>query len=66
MIGAERWRKALQAALRPGYSRPCTIRGKLAILHCCGSAAEIMGDIVEIGLDVLEMRAAGGRRHESL
>jgi uroporphyrinogen decarboxylase len=23
-------------------------------MHCCGSVADIMGDIVEIGLDVLE------------
>jgi len=23
-------------------------------MHCCGSAADIMGDLVEIGLDVLE------------
>ncbi|MBU0609345.1 MAG: uroporphyrinogen decarboxylase family protein, partial [Armatimonadetes bacterium] len=29
-------------------------QGKLAIMHCCGSCADIMGDVVEIGLDVLE------------
>ena len=40
---------------------------KLAIMHCCGSAADIMGDIVEIGLDVLESvqpEAAGMNPYE--
>ena len=53
MVGPERWRK---------FYKPCYARifqairdqGKRSIMHCCGSVADIMGDIVEIGLDVLE------------
>ena len=53
MIGPERWRRFY----KPRYARIFAAvheQGKLAIMHCCGSAADIMGDIVEIGLDVLE------------
>ncbi|MBM4082110.1 MAG: hypothetical protein FJ278_20560, partial [Planctomycetes bacterium] len=53
MIGPERWRRFF----KPRYARifeAIHAQGKLAIMHCCGSAADIMGDIVEIGLDVLE------------
>ncbi len=53
LIGAERWRKFF----KPRYARifdAIHAQGKLAVMHCCGSAAEIMPDIVEIGLDVLE------------
>jgi len=53
MIGPERWRKFF----KPRYARifaAVHAQGKLAIMHCCGSAADIMPDIVEIGLDVLE------------
>jgi uroporphyrinogen decarboxylase len=53
MIGPERWRRFV----KPRYARifeAIHAQGKLAIMHCCGSAADIMGDIIEIGLDVLE------------
>ncbi len=53
LIGPERWRRFY----KPRYARifeAIHAQGKLAILHCCGSVADIMGDIVEIGLDVLE------------
>lgn len=53
LIGPERWRRFF----KPRYARIFEAihrQGKLAIMHCCGSAAQIMGDIVEIGLDVLE------------
>jgi len=53
LIGPERWRRTF----KPRYSRifeAIHAQGKLAIMHCCGSVAAIMGDIVEIGLDVLE------------
>jgi len=53
MIGPERWRT---------YFKPCYARiyeavhaqDKLVISHCCGSVADIMPDIVEIGMNVLE------------
>jgi uroporphyrinogen decarboxylase len=53
LIGPERWRRLY----KPRYARifeAIHAQGKLAIMHCCGSVADIMGDIVEIGLDVLE------------
>ena len=53
LIGAERWRRFF----KPRYARIFEAvhqQGKIAIMHCCGSCAEIMGDITEIGLDVLE------------
>jgi uroporphyrinogen decarboxylase len=53
MIGPERWRRFF----KPRYARifeAIHAQGKTAIMHCCGSTADIMGDIVEIGLDVLE------------
>ena len=53
LIGPERWRKYSKSR----YARIFEAihdQGKLAIMHCCGSAAAILGDIVEIGLDVLE------------
>ena len=53
MIGPERWRRFY----KPRYARIFEAihnQDKLAIMHCCGSAADIMPDIVEIGLDVLE------------
>jgi uroporphyrinogen decarboxylase len=53
MIGPERWRRFY----KPRYARifkAVHAQGKIAIMHCCGSVADIMGDLVEIGLDVLE------------
>ena len=53
MIGPERWRRFF----KPRYDRIFQAihdQGKLAIMHCCGSAADIMADVVEIELDVLE------------
>jgi uroporphyrinogen decarboxylase len=53
LIGPERWRRFY----KPRYARifkAVHAQGKIAIMHCCGSAADIMGDLVEIGLDVLE------------
>ena len=53
MIGPQRWRRYF----KPRYARIFEAihhQGKLAIMHCCGSVADIMADIVEIGLDVLE------------
>ena len=53
MVGPERWRRFY----KPRYARifeAVHAQGKIAIMHCCGSVADIMGDIVEIGLDVLE------------
>ncbi|MCY2927652.1 MAG: hypothetical protein NT031_19865 [Planctomycetota bacterium] len=53
LMGAGRWRRFY----KPRYARIFQAihdQGKLAVMHCCGSVGEIMGDVVEIGLDVLE------------
>ena len=53
MIGPQRWRRFF----KPRYARIFDAihqQNKFAITHCCGSVADIMGDIVQIGLDVLE------------
>jgi len=53
LIGPERWRKFF----KPAYARifaAIHAQGKIAVMHSCGSVAEIMPDIVDIGLDVLE------------
>jgi uroporphyrinogen decarboxylase len=53
MIGPELWRKFL----KPRYARiydAVHAQGKVVLSHCCGSVADIMPDLVEIGLDVLE------------
>jgi len=53
LIGPDRWRELC----KPRYAKIFDAihdQGKIAIMHCCGSAGEIMGDVVEIGLDVIE------------
>ena len=53
IMGADRWR----AMFKPRYARlyeRIHARGKLVMTHCCGSVAEIIPDLIEIGLDVLE------------
>ena len=52
-LGPDRWRKFI----KPRWARiyeAVHAQGKIVINHSCGSVADIMGDIVEIGLDVLE------------
>jgi len=53
ILGPERWRKFLKPCWAKVYEA-VHAQGKFAISHCCGSIADIMPDIIEIGLDVLE------------
>jgi len=53
IIGPERWRKFLKPLWAKVFEA-VHAQGKYAICHCCGSVAEIMPDIIEIGLDVFE------------
>jgi uroporphyrinogen decarboxylase len=53
LLGPENWRRYMKPRLKRLYQLTHD-GGKLAVSHCCGSVADIMGDIVEIGLDVLE------------
>ena len=53
LVGPDRWRRLF----KPRYARifdAIHAQGKVTIAHSCGSVAEIMGDLIEIGLDVLE------------
>lgn len=53
LIGPDNWRRFLKPRLAKLY-QAVHDAGKLTLSHCCGSVADIMGDLVEIGLDVLE------------
>lgn len=53
MIGPERWRKFYKSRYARIF-KAVHAQNKIAILHCCGSVADIMSDIIEIELDVLE------------
>ena len=53
LIGPDRWRRFLKPHLARLYARTHEA-GKYVLNHCCGSLAEIMPDVIEIGLDVYE------------
>ena len=53
LLGPERWRKFIKPRWARIYER-VHARGKLVITHCCGSIADIIPDVIEMGLDVLE------------
>ena len=66
MMGPERWRRFFKPCYERIYAA-AHAQGKLVISHCCGSVADIMPDIIEIGLDVLESvqpEAAGMNPYE--
>ena len=53
LLGPERWQQVLKPRLARMYARAHEV-GKYVLSHCCGSIADIMPDVIEIGLDVLE------------
>ena len=53
LIGPERWRRILKPHLARMYARVHEA-GKYTLSHCCGSVADIIPDMIEVGLDVLE------------
>lgn len=53
IIGAKRWRQFLKPRWAKIYAA-VHAHGKLVMHHSCGSVAEIMPDMIEIGIDVLE------------
>ncbi len=53
LLGAERWRCFLKPRLARMYTRVHEA-GKYVVTHCCGSIAEIIPDLIEIGLDVYQ------------
>jgi uroporphyrinogen decarboxylase len=66
IIGPKRWRKFLKPRWAKIYEA-VHARGKIVLHHSCGSVADIMPDIIEIGMDVLESvqpEAAGMNPYE--
>jgi uroporphyrinogen decarboxylase len=66
ILGARRWRKFIKPCWAKLYAAAHE-RGKLVLHHSCGSVAEIIPDIIEIGVDVLESvqpEAAGMNPYE--
>jgi len=53
LMGADRWRRFFRPRLTRLYARVHQA-GKVVLSHCCGSIAEILPDVMEIGLDVYE------------
>ena len=53
LLGANRWRQLLKPHLARMYARVHDA-GKYVLSHCCGDVAEILPDLIEIGVDVLE------------
>jgi uroporphyrinogen decarboxylase len=66
ILGPGRWRRFLKPRLARMYGL-VHAAGKYVLTHCCGSVADIMPDLIEIGLDVLESvqpEAAGMNPYE--
>jgi uroporphyrinogen decarboxylase len=53
LLGAGRWRKFIKPRLAKQYAL-AHAAGKFVLSHACGSIAEILPDLIEIGLDVYE------------
>jgi uroporphyrinogen decarboxylase len=53
IIGPKRWRKFLKPRWAKIYAAVHR-HGKIVMHHSCGSVADILPDIIEIGMDVLE------------
>jgi len=66
IIGPKRWRKFIKPRWAKIYEAVHR-HGKIVMHHSCGSVADIMPDIIEIGMDVLESvqpEAAGMNPYE--
>jgi uroporphyrinogen decarboxylase len=53
IIGPERWRKFIKPRWAKIYEA-VHAKGKYVMTHSCGSVADIIPDLIDIGLDVLE------------
>ena len=53
ILGPERWRRFIKPRLAQLYQQVHRA-GKFTLSHCCGGVADIVPDLIEIGLDVLE------------
>ena len=53
LLGPGRWRRFIKPRLKRMYALVHQA-GKFTVSHCCGSIADIMPDVIEIGLDVIQ------------
>lgn len=53
LLGPERWRKFIKPRVAQLYEAAHRA-GKITLNHVCGNVADIMPDLIEIGLDVLQ------------
>ncbi len=51
IMGPDLWRKYIKPPMKTMFEK-IKLKGKYVVLHSCGDLREIMGDLVEIGLDV--------------
>ncbi len=66
ILGPDRWRRLIKPRWKRIYDA-VHAAGKIVMSHSCGSVAEIIPDIIEIGMDVLESvqpEAAGMNPYE--
>jgi uroporphyrinogen decarboxylase len=66
LLGPDRWRKLIKPCWKKVYDEVHK-QGKYVMSHCCGSIADIMEDVIEIGMDVYESvqpEAAGMNTYE--
>ena len=53
ILGSERWRRFIKPRKALFYERVHKA-GKITINHSCGNVSDVVGDLIEIGLDVLQ------------
>lgn len=53
MLGPDRWRKYFKKSYVKIFDA-IHKQGKYTIIHCCGSVDGIVGDLIDVGLDVLQ------------
>jgi len=51
IMGPQIWRKFLKPRLKKIYNS-VKMAGKLVMIHSCGDNSEIMGDLIETGVDI--------------
>jgi uroporphyrinogen decarboxylase len=53
LLGPDKWREFIKPCWKRVYDEVHK-QGKYVMSHCCGSIADIMQDVIEIGMDVYE------------
>jgi len=53
MMSPDTWREFIKPYLKKMFTKVKS-RGKIVALHCCGNITDILGDLIEIGLDIYQ------------